>query len=207
MSEDKVVDVAVGVLIREDGRVLLASRPEGKPWAGYWEFPGGKLEDGETVHQALVRELDEELGVRLADSFPWFVKEHRYEHAHVRLHFRRSRDFFGEALSKEGQDFGFYAANERTPGVLLPIDQNILNRVDLPDVWEDSTTHEKRSAMVVILDEIEYCSSGGGKQRTEEAGEQPRAAAAPAKSASNGEMPGNFTGFEPFGGVNSFFDE
>ena len=124
MSEDKVVDVAVGVLIREDGRVLLASRPEGKPWAGYWEFPGGKLEDGETVHQALVRELDEELGVRLADSFPWFVKEHRYEHAHVRLHFRRSRDFFGE---------------ERTPGVLLPIDQNILNRVDLPDVWEDST--------------------------------------------------------------------
>lgn len=139
MSEDKVVDVAVGVLIREDGRVLLASRPEGKPWAGYWEFPGGKLEDGETVHQALVRELDEELGVRLADSFPWFVKEHRYEHAHVRLHFRRSRDFVGEALSKEGQDFGFYAANERTPGVLLPIDQNILNRVDLPDVWEDST--------------------------------------------------------------------
>lgn len=61
--------------------------------------------------------------------------------------------------------------------------------------------------MVVILDEIEYCSSGGGKQKTEEAGEQPRAAAAPAKSVSNGEMPGNFTGFEPFGGVNSFFDE
>lgn len=83
---------------------------------------------------------------------------------------------------------------------------NILGHLD-EDVWEDSTTHEKRSAMVVILDEIEYCSSGGGKQKTEEAGEQPRAAAAPAKSASNGEMPGNFTGFEPFGGVNSFFDE
>ena len=83
---------------------------------------------------------------------------------------------------------------------------NILGRLD-EDVWEDSTTHEKRSAMVVILDEIEYCSSGGGKQKTEEAGEQPRAAAAPAKSASNGEMPGNFTGFEPFGGVNSVFDE
>ena len=149
MSEDKVVDVSVGVLIREDGRVLLASRPEGKPWAGYWEFPGGKLEDGETVHQARVRELDEELGVRLADSFPWFVKEHRYEHAHVRLHFRRSRDFFGEALSKEGQDFGFYAANERTPGVLLPIDQNILNRVDLPDVWEDSTAVLTLSANVM----------------------------------------------------------
>ena len=83
---------------------------------------------------------------------------------------------------------------------------NILGRLD-EDVWEDSTTHEKRSAMVVILDEIEYCSSGGGKQKTEGSGEQPRAAGAPAKSASNGEMPGNFTGFEPFGGVNSFFDE
>jgi len=83
---------------------------------------------------------------------------------------------------------------------------NLIGRLD-EDVWEDSTTHEKRSAMVVILDEIEYCSSGGGKQRTDEAGEQPRAAGAPAKSASNGEMPGNFTGFEPFGGVNSFFDE
>lgn len=139
MSEDKVVDVAVGVLIREDGRVLLASRPEGKPWAGYWEFPGGKLEEGETVHAALARELDEELGIRLADSFPWFVKEHRYEHAHVRLHFRRSRDFFGDVTPKEKQDCGFFASNERTPGLLLPVDEAIVNRVDLPDVWEDST--------------------------------------------------------------------
>ena len=89
MSEQKIVDVAVGVLIREDGRVLLASRPAGKPYAGYWEFPGGKLEEGETVHAALVRELKEELDIALADSFPWFVKEYRYEHAHVRLHFRR----------------------------------------------------------------------------------------------------------------------
>ena len=78
MSEDKVVDVAVGVLIREDGRVLLASRPEGKPWAGYWEFPGGKLEDGETVHQALVRELDEEMFVacnRIDTSYQYHHKK------------------------------------------------------------------------------------------------------------------------------------
>ena len=54
---DNIVEVAVGVLIREDGRMLLSSRPEGKPYAGYWEFPGGKLEKGETVHQALAREL------------------------------------------------------------------------------------------------------------------------------------------------------
>ena len=139
MSEDKVVDVAVGVLIRENGKVLLSSRPAGKPYAGYWEFPGGKVEEGETVHAALVRELDEELGIKLADSFPWFVMEHRYEHAHVRLHFRRSRDFVGDGVAKEGQEFGFYAANERTPGLLLPVDQAIIKRCELPDVWEDST--------------------------------------------------------------------
>ena len=70
---EKIVDVAVGVLIREDGRVLLSSRPEGKPYAGYWEFPGGKLEAGETVHGALARELREELGLELLDSTPWFA--------------------------------------------------------------------------------------------------------------------------------------
>ena len=59
----KVVDVAVGVLIGADGRFLLTSRPEGKVYAGYWEFPGGKLEVGESVEAALARELNEELGI------------------------------------------------------------------------------------------------------------------------------------------------
>lgn len=136
---DKVVDVAVGVLIREDGRMLLGSRPEGKPYAGYWEFPGGKLEKNETVHQALARELEEELGIALADSTPWFVKEHVYPHAHVRLHFRRSHDFVGTPVPKEGQECGFYAANERTPGLMLPVDQAIVNRVELPEVFEESS--------------------------------------------------------------------
>ena len=136
MSVEKIVDVAVGVLIREDGKVLLGSRPEGKPYAGYWEFPGGKIEADETVHQALVRELKEELDIGVADSFPWFVMEHRYEHAHVRLHFRRSYDFVGAGKAREGQEFGFFAPVERTPGLLLPVDQAILNRVDLPDVWD-----------------------------------------------------------------------
>ncbi len=137
MSEQKIVEVAVGVLIREDGRVLLGSRPAGKPYAGYWEFPGGKLEEGETVHAALVRELKEELDISLSDSFPWFVMEHRYEHAHVRLHFYRSHDFIGTPKAKEGQQFGFFAPRERLPGLLLPVDEPILNRVDLPEVWED----------------------------------------------------------------------
>ena len=83
MSEEKIIEVACGVLIREDGAVLIGSRPEGKPYAGYWEFPGGKLEDGETVGDALKREFREELDMTVNSSFPWFVTEHRYEHGHV----------------------------------------------------------------------------------------------------------------------------
>lgn len=87
---------------------------------------------------------------------------------------------------------------------------NILGRLD-EDVWEDATTHEKRSMMVVILDEIEYCSSGGGKQSKDsgDTASKPAAqnAAPPAPAVANSEPVGGFTGYEPFGGANSFFDE
>ena len=83
---------------------------------------------------------------------------------------------------------------------------NILGRLD-EDIWEESVTHEKKSAMVIILDEIEFCSSGGGKQKNVNAEGQPKAAATSAPVSAGSEMPGNFTGFEAFGGVNSFFDE
>ena len=83
---------------------------------------------------------------------------------------------------------------------------NILGRLD-EDIWEDSVTHEKKSAMVIILDDIEFCSSGGGKQKNVNAEGQPKAAATSAPVSAGSEMPGNFTGFEAFGGVNSFFDE
>ena len=85
------IDVAVGILYDERGRVLMACRPEGKPYAGWWEFPGGKVEAGESVHDALARELHEEIGVRIAASGPWLIREHVYPHAHVRLHFRRAQ--------------------------------------------------------------------------------------------------------------------
>ena len=88
----QAVDVAVGVLIERDaegreGRFLLTSRPEGKVYAGYWEFPGGKLEAGETVSAALARELHEELGISVAEIHPWHTLEMDYPHARVRLHF------------------------------------------------------------------------------------------------------------------------
>jgi 8-oxo-dGTP diphosphatase len=106
------VDVAVGVLLRRDSdgverEFLLTSRPEGKVYAGYWEFPGGKLEAGESVHQALARELDEELGIRIGASQAWQELVMDYPHARVRLHFRKVFEWQGEFQMREGQSMAW----------------------------------------------------------------------------------------------------
>jgi 8-oxo-dGTP diphosphatase len=103
ISQKAPVDVAVGILMKPNGDVLLARRPEGKPYAGYWEFPGGKVEPGESIFHALKREFVEELGVQLETAEPWCGVEHVYPHAHVRLHFYISRAWRGEPQSLEGQ--------------------------------------------------------------------------------------------------------
>jgi len=97
------VDVAVGVLIDRDGRFLLTSRPDGKVYAGYWEFPGGKLEAGETVEEALRRELHEELGITIVAAHPWKIELMDYPHARVRLHFCKVFDWRGEFEMRERQ--------------------------------------------------------------------------------------------------------
>jgi 8-oxo-dGTP diphosphatase len=107
MSERSPVDVAVGVLIAPDGRFLLTSRPEGKVYAGHWEFPGGKVEPGETVEQALRRELHEELGITIGAAEPWRVSLHDYPHALVRLHFCKVRQWEGEFEMREGQQMAW----------------------------------------------------------------------------------------------------
>ena len=97
------VDVAVGVLIDGQGRFLLTSRPAGKVYAGYWEFPAGKVEAGESIEQALRRELHEELGITIADAQPWQVELVDYPHARVRLHFCKVFDWQGDFEMREGQ--------------------------------------------------------------------------------------------------------
>jgi 8-oxo-dGTP diphosphatase len=97
------VEVAVGVLIRSDGAFLLTSRPPGKVYEGYWEFPGGKVEAGETVEQALRRELREEIGIAIGAVQPWRVERVDYPHALVRLNFCKVFEWQGELHMHEGQ--------------------------------------------------------------------------------------------------------
>ena len=101
-------EVAVGVLLdRHTGALLLTSRPAGKPCAGYWEFPGGKIEPGESVEQALRRELQEELGITIGAAQPWKISEHDYPHAQVRLHWCKVFDWQGRFEMREGQQMAW----------------------------------------------------------------------------------------------------
>lgn len=116
-ADRPVTDVAVGVLIAPDGQFLLTTRPPGKVYAGYWEFPGGKLEAGETVAQALRRELQEEIGVTVGEVHPWREQLVDYPHALVRLHFCKVFDWQGDLHMHEGQTFAW----QRLPVTVEPV--------------------------------------------------------------------------------------
>lgn len=117
-----MVQVAVGVLFLPDGRFLLTTRPSGKVYAGYWEFPGGKVEPGETIEQALKRELTEELGIEIEDCTLWKIEQVDYPHAWVQLHFCRVTRWRGELQMREGQTFSW----QRLPVEVDPV---------LPGTW------------------------------------------------------------------------
>ena len=114
-----VVDVAVGILLQPDGAFLLTSRPQGKVYAGYWEFPGGKLEADESVAQALARELFEELGIEVAlgDVQLWKQQLVDYPHALVRLNFCKIFNWQGQLQMREQQE----AAWQTLPTVVQPV--------------------------------------------------------------------------------------
>ncbi len=106
-AEREITEVAVGVLVAPDGQFLLTSRPPGKVYASYWEFPGGKVEAGETVEQALARELREEIGIEIGAAHPWQVLVMDYPHARVRLNFCKVYDWMGEFQMLEGQQMAW----------------------------------------------------------------------------------------------------
>lgn len=131
-----IVEVAAAVFQRdEDREFLLAQRPEGKVYAGYWEFPGGKVEAGETVREALVRELQEEMGIAIEECSPWLTREFCYPHATVRIHFWRVERWQGEIQPLEHAAVAWLKAGE-PPSVapILPANDPILKALALPTV-------------------------------------------------------------------------
>lgn len=130
----EIIAVAAGVLLRGN-RFLMASRPAGKIYGGYWEFPGGKVEAGESPHAALIRELAEELGIRVVRADPWIVREHVYPHGHVRLHFFRVLEWEGEPDAQESQNLAWLAPGMSFPEPMLPANAPVLRALSLPPVY------------------------------------------------------------------------
>ena len=128
----KLVDVSAAVLLSADGRYLLGQRGPDTVYAGYWEFPGGKVERGETPAQALCRELDEELGIRITHLRPWLRREHVYEHAHVRLHFFEVSAWEGDLSAKVHATLAWVAVDGLAPEPMLPANGPILKALRLP---------------------------------------------------------------------------
>lgn len=142
MSKNKYVEVSAAVLQRPDGSFLLAQRPPDKIWAGYWEFPGGKVEPGETPRHALVRELREELGIDVQTAFPWLTRVFTYPHATVRLNFFRVTAWSGELHPHEGQQFSWQHPAEVQVEPVLPANAPILRALELPALYAISNTAE-----------------------------------------------------------------
>jgi 8-oxo-dGTP diphosphatase len=126
------VEVAAAVLERPDGTFLLAQRPSNKVYAGYWEFPGGKIEHGESPAAALARELHEELAIDVKQAYPWITRDYDYEHAAVRLRFYRVTQWSGELHGRENQAFAWQHISNITVAPLLPANAPILRALALP---------------------------------------------------------------------------
>lgn len=128
------IDVAVGVILRPDGRLLLGQRPEDKPWASWWELPGGKIEPGESVQQALARELDEELGIQVTESAPWVTYVHEYPKTIVRLAFCKVTGWKGEPRGMENQALAWtHPKQPLEVGPVLPATEPPLRWLTFPD--------------------------------------------------------------------------
>ncbi len=135
LHPSKVVDVAAAVIERDDGSFLLAQRPQGKAYAGYWEFPGGKVEAGEPVAEALRRELHEELGIDLVQAYPWITRVYSYPHATVRLHFHRVLKWQGEPHPHEEQALAWQHCGALSVAPMLPANAPVLKALSLPIVY------------------------------------------------------------------------
>ena len=127
-----MVEVSAAVILRADGSFLIARRPPGKVYAGYWEFPGGKIEPGEPAAAALKRELHEELGIDVIRAYPWITRVHIYPHATVRLNFFRVLEWSGEPHPREAQTILWQRPGAPVAQPMLPANAPVLASLALP---------------------------------------------------------------------------
>jgi 8-oxo-dGTP diphosphatase len=153
------VEVAAAVITRPDGCFLLGQRPAGKVYAGYWEFPGGKIEAGEAPLPALTRELHEELGIEVETAYPWLTRDYDYAHAAVRLRFFRVVKWSGSLRGRESQRFVWQSPDAISVDPLLPANAPILRALRLPPVY--AITHAAVLGQPELLRRLEQALARG----------------------------------------------
>ncbi len=158
-AQTDLTEVVAAVLIRHGGEVMLASRPQGKVYAGYWEFPGGKVEPGESLEAALARELREELGIAVVRTGRWITRVFAYEHATVRLNFFRVFEWAGEPHPHEGQTFSWQQPEHVAVSPLLPANFPIVKALTLPPML--GITHAESLGVAAFLARLDTALAVG----------------------------------------------
>lgn len=153
------IEVAAAVILRADGSFLLGERPAGKVYAGYWEFPGGKVEPGESPLAALTRELHEELGIDVELAYPWLTRDYDYEHAAVRLRFYRVVQWSGNLHGRENQVFSWQLPAAVHVAPLLPANAPIMRALRLPPVY--GITQATELGREAFMRRLEQALAGG----------------------------------------------
>ncbi len=154
-----LINVAVAVIQRGDGHVLMAERPYGKESAGFWEFPGGKFESGESAEHAIARELYEELGIKSKVAYPWIRYKYTYPDKHVKLHVFRVFTWEGMPFGREGQHISWENPGSVTVKPLLPANEKILQAIALPLIY--AIINAGPGIMVKLITRLTYLLEQG----------------------------------------------